>query len=419
MSMTLRDDFRKPLVEKLADILSRVEVENNFYLKLDEFYDLDDLQEKFERKPLGKLAHEYVSENPLIDYFIEALSEDFQRTRKYELNVRTIPITEIEEYKDTSSIADRLVKEFESLPREYKLFIELPVYGFNGILGTNRVELANTLSLIAPTEEFESTFPPPVYQPRRSRRIFQLFSSNTEEALTWLSYRAYCEITVQGFIGIYEDTSPIKRASYLVRAFCGLSLALQLFETSFPLSAEDAYLRVYEASGDKWTAKKPRRLSTELTHGLERLRLHSSYEGLAGAIKPRPPQSLKVLKRLFSDEKGNERLLRAAQWFFDSYCGDNELLSFVKATICLEILLGDKKVTDIIGIMELLRNRCAYLIGESRSEREQILNDFNEIYRTRSNIVHSGQNTLTRLERRSLYKLRRLCARVIRKETSL
>jgi hypothetical protein len=418
MAMTLRDDFRTPLIEKLIGVLSRVVVDNNFFLKSDAFYELDELQEKLEKKPVGKLGQEYVSDSPLIDYFFESLSEEFQRARKYELNTPTMSLTDIEEYKDPASLAERLVAEFESLPREYKLFIKLPVYGLPDLLGTERVVLADTLSLIRVTEEVESTFPPPIYEPRRPLKIFQ-FSQPRDETLPWQNHYTYCEITSQGFIGIYEDTSPIKRAGFLVRAFCGFALALQLFEILFPSSAEDAYLRVYESSGDNWTAKKPRRLSTELVHGLERLRLHESYKGLAGAVKPRPLQSLNVLKRLFSKEKENERLLRAAQWYFDSYCGDNELLSFIKATICLEIILGDKKVTDIIGIMELLRNRCAYLIGGSHEEREQILNDFNEIYSTRSKIVHSGQNTLTRLERRSLFKLRRLCARVIRKEISL
>ncbi len=418
MAINLRADFRTPLIEKLTEILSRVDIRNNSFLDHDPFYELSDLDEKLEKKNTWKTIDDFIGDSPLTDFFFEVLSEEIQKTRKYDSKIEPFHLTKIEEYRDPSSLADRLLKDFESLPREFKLFIELPIYEFKEILRTDRFELSNSLSLVCPNQEFELAFPPPVYQPRIRRLSFIFPAPETEPKLSWNDYYIYCEITVQGFIGIYEDTSPIKRASFLLRAFCGLSLALQLFEIGYAFNVEDTYIKVYEKSGDGWNAKKPRLLPTELVQGLEKFNPHEEYKAIR-LINKRPKQVLSILKGLFSNEQENERLLRAAQWYFDSYCGDNELLSFVKSTICLEMLLGEKKVSDLIGIMELLRNRCAYFIGSNHSEREEILKDFNEIYSTRSQIVHSGKNRLTKLERRSLYKLRRLCARVIRKEISL
>ncbi|HEX8774905.1 MAG TPA: hypothetical protein VF735_15130 [Pyrinomonadaceae bacterium] len=414
----LRDDFRPALIDKLTDVLTRTKINNNLFIEYKTFNELADLDLQLAKKPIGKLSKDYVTDSPLVDFLFEVLAEEIHGSRKYDSQVEPILLTEIEKYKDPHSLADRLVKDFESLPREYKLYIKLPIFFFKEILGTERFELSSALSLVYPSEEFKSSFPPPIYEPRR-RRSFSLFSfaKETEQRLDW-DYRVYCEVSIQGFIGIYEDTSPIKRCSFLVRAFCGLSLALQLFETDFTFLAEDAYLKIYEKNENKWNAKKTRVLPTEFAQGLDKLRLQESFIPKE-IINKRPQFILSVLKKLFSNEQENERILRAAQWYFDSYCGDNELLSFVKSTICLEILLGDKKVSDLIGIMELLRNRCAYLIGSNQIEREQILKDFNEIYRTRSEIVHNGQNRLTKLERESLFKLRQLCARVIRKETQL
>ncbi len=57
----------------------------------------------------------------------------------------------------------------------------------------------------------------------------------------------------------------------------------------------------------------------------------------------------------------DDRLLRAAQWLFDSYAATNPLLAFVQATTSLEILLGDKTLSDLVGLGALLGNRCAFL----------------------------------------------------------
>lgn len=75
----------------------------------------------------------------------------------------------------------------------------------------------------------------------------------------------------------------------------------------------------------------------------------------------------------FKIMKSVKKLRNACCWLFDSYCGENELLSFVQATITLEILLGDKSESDKVGLGSLLKNRCAYLLGKTSKERNIIL----------------------------------------------
>jgi len=128
---------------------------------------------------------------------------------------------------------------------------------------------------------------------------------------------------------------------------------------------------------------------------------------------------LSKIASVFKQEHRSRRIILAGQWFFDSYCGVNELLSFVQTAVVMEILLGDKTVSDLMGLGELLRNRCAYLISETHEERTKILRDFQLIYHVRSSIVHAGKKRLNIEERVLFSKLQWLCRRVIQEEVRL
>jgi hypothetical protein len=78
-----------------------------------------------------------------------------------------------------------------------------------------------------------------------------------------------------------------------------------------------------------------------------------------------------------------------------------------------------KATSDILGLNELLRNRCAYLLGKSQEERAEIHETFGRIYDIRSQIVHRGKHRLTADERWLMHRLRWLCRRVIQKEVDL
>jgi Apea-like HEPN len=126
-----------------------------------------------------------------------------------------------------------------------------------------------------------------------------------------------------------------------------------------------------------------------------------------------------LMRAVFSGGPKAEPIILASGWLFDSYTGHDELLSCVQAMVVLEILLGDKAASDEIGLGWLLSNRCAYLIGKTQGERDDILRDFAQIYTVRSNIVHQGKPRLTRDELKLFYKLQWLCHRVIQKEIDL
>jgi hypothetical protein len=87
--------------------------------------------------------------------------------------------------------------------------------------------------------------------------------------------------------------------------------------------------------------------------------------------------------------------------------------------VVLEIILGEKTISDQMGLNELLRNRCAYLIGNSHEDRATVLDLFDKIYKVRSLILHRGKHRLDRDEQILIRQLRWLCIRVIQREVDL
>jgi hypothetical protein len=82
-------------------------------------------------------------------------------------------------------------------------------------------------------------------------------------------------------------------------------------------------------------------------------------------------------------------------------------------------MLGDRDTSETVGISKLLGNRCAYLLGRSAEERDNIILDFGRIYRLRSSIVHSGKHKLEGDDRKVVDIAKRLCAEILAHEIRL
>lgn len=142
---------------------------------------------------------------------------------------------------------------------------------------------------------------------------------------------------------------------------------------------------------------------------LRPLALDESVTDDEESIRPK----LELVATAFRNDEKAKRLMRASQWLLDGKIGANELLSFVQTTVAMEILLGEESKSDVIGLGELLRNRCAYLIliGQTRTERDTILKDFGDIYDIRSKMVHRGKSRLDSREKTLFHKLQWIITR--------
>ncbi len=128
--------------------------------------------------------------------------------------------------------------------------------------------------------------------------------------------------------------------------------------------------------------------------------------------------ALERIGSVFRSANGKSLRL-SARWLFDSHCGRDELLSYVQATVAIEILLGDEDADPDVGLTTLMANRCAYLVATTAKARAHILRAFRDIYKVRSKIVHRGKSRLNSKEVMLFNYLTALVRSVIDKEQRL
>jgi hypothetical protein len=158
--------------------------------------------------------------------------------------------------------------------------------------------------------------------------------------------------------------------------------------------------RRLKSAAPRWHYDTKIELGADLTEAINSMQL-DLIKGFARKKLPLVGY-LNVCSAVFAHSDETDRIIRAGRWLFDS---------------SLEILLGDRgNSSNELRLSELLGNRCAYLVGETRTARDEIMADFKKIYEVRSRIVHSGHSRLSNKDRELFYKLRGLCGAAISRE---
>jgi hypothetical protein len=361
----------------------------------------------------------FINETPLFDYVYGELSKELYDFEEFDSESKQSSLIENPKYSDVEALATRLISGFEGLPRRYrftfKLNSELSAH-FHG----PEYKLTDSVRLIFPNPDFAEQFPLVSDIPGRDRWLHGGGLLGLAGPKEWNDKSLYLQVESHGFVGKWTSTTPEESAVSVLKSVLGTCLAIRALRQRYVYSPTTIKQRAYvhERLDNRWQLYDSIELDEALSNVLSELVL----DDLDGTIDTEQKKRvflinrLKLLERAWSDEAVNERILLAGKWLLDSYSGKNELLSFVQATVALEILLGDKAVSDLVGLGELLRNRCAYLVGKTHAQRNEILDDFKKIYDIRSKIVHRGKDRLKRNEKELLYTLRWLVSRVIQEE---
>lgn len=238
----------------------------------------------------------------------------------------------------------------------------------------------------------------------------------------WKSGKAYIQIKTKGYVGRYGGSPSDLAAKQLVKSFFGLGLALNIFEHKLSYTPYDPklYYFVHKKEDNLYEIMSRISLDTDIASTLANFTL-SSW------LLEKPEEARAMLIKALLQKTGDvlqqnalaDKVKLASQWFFDSYRDIGLALKFLQTTIVMEVILGNQEPSKEIGQTELLSNRCAYLIGSTSQEREEILRDFRAIYKVRSKIVHTGKGILDAGERDLFYKLLYFCGRVIRQEVEM
>ncbi len=422
MSLNLHPGLKQRLAELLAAALPKIHITHNSFIDWESFPDLSPLDAALPgpKTDLQKALVAYVGDLPLRSFISGVLSDDLRR-RPFEMDGPKRPLTGIPEYADVSAVTARLIDAVDQLPRSYSVLVSVSNDAAS-VLGPavpqDGLDLTPDVRLITVPEGGG----PYAAQPKQDVLPFFLNPNGPPNGVT--PGTLYLAITGRGYIPTLGSSAPLEFASFMSRAFFGLCIAQVLLSRGRgyrPGGPHRRYLVVYGHSAEPYPFQGAYEFPIDLGEAIDSLAIHSF---LADKSQPETlPKwvlgDLADIGAAMTRHDEDDRLLRAAQWLFDSYAATNPLLAFVQATTSLEILLGDKTMSDLVGLGALLGNRCAFLIGKSRSQRDKILTDFQRIYETRSKIVHRGHPRLSPTEENDLWMLHWMCSRVIQEEMKL
>lgn len=428
MSLGLHLKCKERLVEVLNEQLLKILVFRRMFLDRTSVIDLYKADEVIPIKgEIRKNIEGFISESPVFDFVYETLAQELTENQKYDSAVGSLKLTELEGFEDPKQTAKRLVEELESLPWKYTFTFNFHKELSEKLLPVIEVNnLGNNIRIAQIDVAFEERYPLVSGIKARDQSIAgggiaSLLARPIENK--WEQGTLCMQFEQDGFIGYYGDTETSEIVRDDFKSFCGLGIALRLFkvDTKYRSTPAKAMYFIHRNIGEDWIVQRSLELDTSTSDTFHDLTLHDlngklSNEQLLGDWIN---GALSDIDKIYANRDLTKKLLLACQWLFDSYSGKNELLSFIQATIVIEILLGDKASSDQMGLGVLLRNRCAYLIGSTQSERNEILQDFQYIYDVRSKIVHGGKSRINFEERRLFRKLQWMCRRVIAEEVKL
>jgi hypothetical protein len=420
MALNLNPNCKRQLSDKLSKALEETTVSSGTFLSTKLIGDLIALERtlpgdaKFREK-----IYNFVDEYALFEFVFSELRRKIFKTEVYDKDAVTRSLTSLPEFSDIKQEAQKLVESFDTLPWQYKISIELPPIAQKAFKNCgDRYQVYDGMAILNADEDLINNFS--VVNSGLDGVTSGLLGLLSEK-FKWKKDRRYLQIEVGGFIPDFGETSPVTHWKNSLKAFLGLMSAMLVFKIG-PANSLAIPLQYWSAThnieGVVWTERRQDQIEDDTAAIMNRLDLFDSENNDEEKADIAYGALIRISKALSNKEK-SRRILLASQWLFESYAGKNELLAFVQAMVVLEILLGDEVPSDEIGLGQLLRNRCAFLIGKTHQQRSKFLDDFSKIYRVRSQIVHRGKTRLTGGERMLFLQLQWMCQRVIQEEIGL
>lgn len=426
MALQLDKNLKSRLSKILVESIPQMLVQHGWFIDRASVAKLSDGDSAIPSQgSLRERLEQYVGEFCFSEFVYSYLTAFLRANVKYQMEDETKALSTIAPFLLTEDFSKELVETFDRLPWSYTFSFLLPS-DLSALLPEDKAELvlSKSVRIIRLDGQLGDAYPMSTGNKDIDDSIHQLGLLRFGEP-EWEKGRLYLQIISNGYLNVYGTTQPAVQAISKLKAFFGLCFSLRILERRYvytPFQSDEKCF-VHRLTKDRgWVLDNKLSLDKNLSSMISQI----SVGELPGSDNdPKLKYKffylwLKYFSVIFdSADTVGERIATACQWLFESYYGDNELLNFVQATVVLEILLGDKAASDEIGLGELLRSRCAYLIGTSRSQRDEILRDFKEIYKVRSQIVHRGKRHLRENERRLFWQLVWMGHRVIQEETKL
>lgn len=408
--MKLDPRFKKILAEKLEGVLAGITVYGGI-LGYQDTDTIDGIDRSFASGDVASLK-EYISENPFADFLDDYLRKKV--SAEGFLYADGCALSAINGFSDLAALSGEIIDAIEAVPHTYAFSIPLPQTLNSQFQSSGLWELSERIH-IGKGEHLHRAYDVPSLTNGKGQNF------GKGHAIMVVN-NAHLVVRGTGYVLGREMSHPYHRALEDIRAMFGLMLALGLVRLNYlpATSDNEMWITLNRQVGGVFRYEGTFRLDSAWSHVLSRLVFPPTNPAVPPQWAYAVGRHLTTLEYILASEKHGRRLKLAAQWFFDSYAGDNQLLQYVQAMVALEILVGGTKDENAdVGIGKLMRNRIAYLIGRSIEEREQIMKTFDAIYAVRSNIVHAGYSRLTGEQLDQLVVLQEYVARVIAAEAKL
>lgn len=409
----IHKECKKLLKEEVKKLLDEVNI-SNYVIDIFSIMSAINLDKLFDSKVKEKLQLYIKEDNVMFTYLYNSILDFILTSSALDDFSSETGFKKLSNYVDTKEFSAQIVDGLESIPSSGCILISLGE-DLEPIIDKNIFEVSEELSLIWPDEIFKKDYPLYSGYKRKDMIIHQKNPLMISSEKKWSNNETYLRIKLEGFFGIHMMTEPVEKAINIYKSFLGFMIAFDIVQIANNNYGKNQYYTYsYEESFKIIECKN---FDDDMNRILNKL---SYKKGLTQVFdKTKFINVIMFISAIMKKRKEAEKLLLSACWLFDSYHGENDLLSFIQTTVALEILLGEKETSDIMGLGALLRNRCAYLLGNSYEERERIIKDFQEIYDIRSKIVHRGKSKLNKDEKKLFRKLQELTKRVIKKEIEL
>lgn len=327
-------------------------------------------------------------------------------------------LIDTDSYRDTLSAAKEVVNELKELPYLYQIIAPLPT-SFSIVFYDlcDNFDLGPGFSIVRGSDlaiDFPLKTDVPVTNIRIGNSIGnELLKAPDPGGLYFVQVRS-------GYIGVQKDSPVIADFKTYLRQLLGAMLALNAFVPAQwrkepfdgAMFAHRKGTALQISSAEKLTPQL-RDFYSEMGHPKDGKVIPMTAKNKDSSVK-----KLNAIRSVFKMNEQGRRLSVAAIWYLRSFMSKDSLDALLESTIALEALLGGGN-SEGTKLSNLLGNRCAYLVGRSLSERDEILSKFNEIYTLRSKIVHEGHHRFSKVERGLLAYSRELCRRALVKEMSM
>jgi hypothetical protein len=421
MALSLHKKCKERFAAVLNQVLPRCTVNHNKFLDYDSTEALDQLNDVLPQHGSGSRdqLEKSIGSGPA-SLFVRSRLDEMLGAREYLSETAPTPLGALPGATPVGALAEQLVAEFDSLPWKYDALPPLPEALSQALIdakGIGEVELGSGCSLFV---HKEGASPFPTHVDPEGLQLFAAMGLRPGPS-GLIPGRVYLRGRLDGFIPHYGTGEPIKDFTALVRGVLGIltSLLLTKHSSGVATAAQVIHVVLYRDDGEGRTFVIPRELDTHLAVAINSQVIHDGIkaERLNGWIN----HAITRLQTVLGSAGAEDRIVRAASWLFDGEATTetNPHLAFIQTTVALEILFGDRAISNELGLTELLANRCAYLIGKTRSDRLTIQRDFKRAYSTRSRIVHSGHERLTSGDYFDLFALRFMARRAIWEELEL